>query len=252
MQPQKISHYTLEARCTKSQTNPNDQHTRHKTAWTQRANWLRDVSKIASGNQLLQQLIISVILILALLTPSFSSAQQEKERKTLILYHSLTGNTRACCEALQKELYADSIEIKDLVDRAGRWGFFKTAIASLVGRHTEIEPEHPDLSPYPSIILAAPVWTGRLSMAIRTLIDKNSFEGKKVIIFTTTNALEEEKYREKSKDLVRNAGGTVAGYYQVVAQEEVDGEKKARGIEAMVQDTRAFVPQIKEAFSLTE
>jgi len=198
------------------------------------------------------KLIIFFVLTALLLTPSFSSAQTEKEGDILILYHSLTGNTKACCEALQKELSADIIEIKDLKDRSGKWGFFKTAIGSLFGSHTTIEPENPDMSSYPFIILAAPIWTGKLSMATRTLIDKNSFEGKKVIIFTTTNAFEKEKYKEKSKDLVRKVGGDVVGYFQVVAMEEVDGEKVERGIEPMLKDTLTFVPEIKESFSLTD
>ena len=198
------------------------------------------------------KLIICLIVTVALLTPSFSSAQGGANGKVLILYSSLTGNTKACCEALQGELQADIMEIKDVKDRSGKWGFFKTAIGSLFGSHTKIEPENPDLSSYSSIIIGSPIWTGKLSMATRTLIDKNSFAGKKVIIFTTTNAFEKEKYKEKSKDLVRNAGGDVVGYYQVVAQEEVDGEKVDRGIERMLEDTLTFVPEIKAAFSLTD
>jgi len=198
------------------------------------------------------KLIICLIVTVALLTPSFSSAQGGANGKVLILYSSLTGNTKACCEALQGELQADIMEIKDVKDRSGKWGFFKTAIGSLFGSHTKIEPENPDLSSYSSIIIGSPIWTGKLSMATRTLIDKNSFEGKKVILFTTTNAFEKEKYKEKSKDLVRKAGGDVVGYYQVVAKEELDGEKVDRGIERMVEDTLSFVPEIKEAFSLMD
>ena len=201
---------------------------------------------------LAKKLIICLTLSALLLTPSFSSAQQGTGSDILILYYSLTGNTKACCEALQKELSADIIAIKDVKDRSGKWGFFKTAIGSLFGSHTKIEPENPDLSPYSSIIIGSPIWTGKLSMAARTVIDKNSFEGKKVIIFTTTNAFEKEKYKEKSKDLVRKAGGDVVGYYQVVAKEEVEGEKVDRGIERMVEDTLTFVPEIKQAFSLTD
>ncbi len=198
------------------------------------------------------KLIICLILTALLLTPPFSSAQQGTGKGILILYSSLTGNTKACCEALQKELQAELIEIKDVTDRSGKWGFFKTAIGSLFGSHTKIEPENPDLSSYSSIIIGSPIWTGKLSMATRTFIDKNSFAGKKIILFTTTNAFEKEKYKEKSKDLVRKAGGDVVGYYQVVAKEEVDGEKVDRGIERMVEDTLTFVPEIKEAFSLTD
>ena len=201
---------------------------------------------------LAKKLTICLSLTALLLTPSFSSAQEGTNGKVLILYSSLTGNTKACCEALQKELQADIMEIKDLNDRSGKWGFFKTAIGSLFGSHTKIEPENPDLSSYSSIIIGSPIWTGKLSMATRTLIDKNSFEGKKVILFTTTNAFEKEKYKEKSKDLVRKAGGDVVGYYQVVAKEELDGEKVDRGIERMVEDTLSFVPEIKEAFSLMD
>ena len=201
---------------------------------------------------LTKKLLICLTLSALLLTTSFSFAQQETGEDILILYYSLTGNTKACCEVLQKELAADLIEIKDLKNRSGKWGFFKTAIGSLFGSHTKIEPENPDMSSYPYIILGSPIWTGKLSMAIRTVIDKNSFEGKKVIIFTTTNAFEKEKYKEKSKDLVKKAGGEVVGYYQVVAMDEVEGEKVERGIEPMIKDTLTFVPEIKKAFSLMD
>ena len=192
--------------------------------------------------------LLTFVLFLTI-TP-YSSAQQGVEGKILILYHSLTGNTKACCEALQQALEADSIEIKDLVDRSGRWGFFRSAIGSLLGMHTDIEPEKPDLSPYPYIILGSPIWTGKLSMAMRTLIDKNSFEGKKVVIFTTTNAFEKEKHKEKSKNLVRKTGGNVVGYYQVLAKEEVNEDEKVdRPVEQIVEDALKFVPEIQKVFS---
>ena len=197
-------------------------------------------------------LITFISMYLTLVTVPFSHSTENTVGKTLILYYSLTGNTKASCEALQEALRADIVEIKDLVDRSGRWGFFKTAIGSLLGMHTKIEPENPDLSPYPNIILGSPIWTGKLSMAIRTLIDKNRFDGKKVIIFTTTNAFEEEKYKEKSKNLVRKSGGDVVGYYQVLAKEEVNGEKIDRTKEQIAEDVLTFVPEIKKIFSLAE
>ena len=197
---------------------------------------------------------ISIFLLLSffLLIPGLASTDEDPVKKTLIIYYSLTGNTKASCEALQEALGADIIEVKDLRKRSGKWGFFKTAFASLFGKHTKIEPEHPDLSQYSNIVLGSPIWTGKLSMAIRTLIDKNSFEDKKVVIFTTTNAFEKEKYKEKSRNLVRKVGGEVVGYYQVLAKEEVNGEKVDRTKEQIVEDTLIFVPDIKRSFSLTQ
>ena len=194
--------------------------------------------------------VVILIFALFLITTPYSFAQQGANGKILILYYSLTGNTKACCEALQQSLKADIIEIKDLSDRSGGWGFFKSAIGSLLGIHTDIEPEKPDLSPYSNIILGSPIWTGKLSMAIRTLIDNNKFNGKKVVIFTTTNAFEQEKYKEKSKNLVREAGGEVVGYYQILAKEVVSEEEKVdRPKEDIVKDALKLVPEIKKAFS---
>jgi len=165
------------------------------------------------------------------------------------MYYSLTGNTRAGCEALQQELDATIIEIKDLRKRSGKWGFFKTAFGSLFGRHTKIEPEKIDFTAYQNVILGSPIWTGKLSMAIRTVIDRNNFDGKKVIIYTTTNAYEKEKYKEKARKLVRKAGGDVVGYYQILAKKKINGKKIDRTKEQIIEDTLALVPEIKQLFS---
>jgi len=193
--------------------------------------------------------VVSFSLLFSIGSPSI--AEECTTEKTLILYYSLTGNTRAGCEALQKELDATIVEIKDLRKRSGKWGFFKTAIASLFGKHTKIEPEKLDLTGYQNVILGSPIWTGKLSMAIRTVIDRNRFDGKKLVIYTTTNAYEKEKYKEKSRKLVRKAGGDVVGYYQVLAKEEIDGEKIDRTKEQIIEDTIALVPEIKQLFAFT-
>jgi flavodoxin len=177
-------------------------------------------------------------------------AQESKAGKILILYYSRTGNTKLCCEALQKELGADMIEIKDLKNRSGGWGFFTGAVGSMFDFHTDIDPVKPDLSPYKNIIIASPIWTGTLSTAIRTLIDKNQFDGKNVLLFTTTNAAEKEKYIEKSKTRVAQRGAQVAGYCQVVVKKEVNGKKVDRPKQELIEDALKFVPEIKKAFSL--
>ncbi len=154
----------------------------------------------------------SLLIVLAVLSAPLSEAfsQENPVNKTLILYYSRTGNTRLCSETLQKALGADVLEIKDRKNRAGGWGFFTGAVGSLFNVHTTIEPAHPDLSAYRNIIIASPIWTGTLSTAIRTLIDDNRWDGRSVMLFTTTNAAEKEKYIEKSKARVAQRGAPVA------------------------------------------
>jgi flavodoxin len=196
----------------------------------------------------------ALLIVLAVLSAPVSEAfsQENPVNKTLILYYSRTGNTKLCCEALQKELGADMIEIKDLKNRSGGWGFFTGAVGSMFDVHTDIDPVKPDLSPYINIIIASPIWTGTLSTAIRTLIDKNQFGGKKVLLFTTTNAAEKEKYIEKSKARVAKNGAQVAGYYQVVVKKEVDKQKIDKSKEEIVADTLKYLPEIKKALSLPQ
>jgi len=194
----------------------------------------------------------ALLIVLAILSAPVSEAfsQENPANKTLILYYSRTGNTKLCCEALQKELGADMIEIKDLKNRSGGWGFFTGAVGSMFDVHTDLDPVKPDLSPYKNIIIASPIWTGTLSTAIRTLIDKNQFDGKKVLLFTTTNAAEKEKYIEKGKARVAQRGAQVAGYCQVVVKKEVAGKKVDRPKQEIIEDALKFVPEIKKAFSL--
>ena len=170
--------------------------------------------------------------------------------KILILYYSRTGNTRLCCEALQKELGADVLEIKDRKSRSGGWGFFTGAIGSMFNVHTDIEPAHPDLSGYRKIIIASPIWTGTLATAIRTLIDDNRWDDKNVVLFTTTNAAEKEKYIEKSKARVAQRGARVLGYCQVVVKNEVNGKRVDKPRQELIEAASRFVPEIKRAFSL--
>jgi flavodoxin len=191
---------------------------------------------------------IDVIALLLVCTSTLTVAQESSMDKILILYYSRTGNTKMCSEVLQKELGADLLEIKDLKNRDGGWGFFTGALGSMFNVHTNIDPLNPDLSPYKNIIIASPIWTGTLSTAIRTLIDKNRFDNKQVVMFTTTNAAEKEKYIEKSKARVTNNGAQVVGYYQVVVKREVDGKKVDKPKQEIIEDTLKFVPEIKKAF----
>ena len=195
-----------------------------------------------------------LMLVIAVLFFSMAPgyAQESAGDEILILYYSRTGNTRMACETLQKELNARLVEIKDLNDRSGSWGGLTGMLNTLFNMETGIEPEHPDFSGSSHIILASPLWAGKLTPAIRTLIALNSFEGKKVIIFTTGNAILDEKNQEKNKAGVTATGGQVVDYLQVAVQEKVNDKNVDRPKENVVEDVTRLVPEIQKAFSLTQ
>ena len=193
------------------------------------------------------ELIIVLIFAFVLFLLSYSFGKQETVGKTLIIYYSNTGNTKAACTALQKKIGADVIEIKDLKNNPGKLTMKTDKKLNLV-MDTDIDPKTVDISKYSSFILGSPIWMGTLSPAIRKFLSLNKFEGKKVAIFTTTNAHENEKMQEKNKNLVKQSGGKVIGYYQVLAMEEKDGKKVERSIEQIVEDALKFIPEIQKTF----
>ena len=179
----------------------------------------------------LKAVVVFTILTLTI----FSSVQSYAAEKTLIIYFSETGNTKAVCEALQKALAADIIEVKN---------------ASLEkpkkGELPAIEPKLIDLTKYSSIILGSPIWAAQVAPVIKAVLKNNDFKGKKVTLFTTANVSIPEEFRGKSKALVQQAGGTVAGYYEVIAVDSVDKKAVPRRKEHIVAEALKLVPELQK------
>jgi flavodoxin len=190
-------------------------------------------------------LFLSAVFVFASLAPA--RAQEPAAGKTLLLYYSKTGNTKAACEALQKALGTDIQEIKDLNSRDTKLGGIGGMLKTLLGMHTAIEPKKVDLAPYTTVIISAPVWAAKFGLAMRTFVETSRFDGKNVIIFITSDSFIEDKYQEKHRQLVKDSGGTVTGYFQVQATDLVNGEKVPRSKDKIVQETLKLVPDMQKA-----
>ena len=175
------------------------------------------------------------ILVAILTLTLFSSAQSNAEQKTLIIYFSQTGNTKAVCEALQKGLGADIIEVKNASQDKPKKGELPA-----------IAPKSIDLTKYSSIILGSPIWAAQIAPAIKAVLKNNDFKGKKVALFTTTNVAIPEEFRGKSKALVQQAGGTVVGYYEVIVADTVEKKAVPRKKEQIVADALKLLPELQK------
>lgn len=182
---------------------------------------------------------------------SGSAAANQDDNKTLILYYSRSGNTRAACEAMRKELGADMIEIKDRNSRGPGFGIIAGMLKTILNMQTDIEPDKVDMAPYRTVVIAAPIWAAKFGLAMRSFVERNRFDGKRVIIFITADVFIEDKYQAKHKALVEKSGGTVAGYFQVQATDLVDGEKKPRSRDMIVTETLKLVPDMQQAIAGT-
>lgn len=190
--------------------------------------------------------VAAIITGCLLVSSGVCSAEDESSlEKTLILYYSRTGNTKAACEALQKELGADIQEIKDLNSRDKGFGMIAGMVKTILGMQTDIEPETVDFDPYGTLIISAPIWASKFGLAMRTFVERSSFQDKRVVIFITADSFVEEKYQQQHTALIEESGGQVIGHFQVQATDLADGEKVPRTKEKIIEETLTLVPDIK-------
>jgi hypothetical protein len=175
------------------------------------------------------------VLLTAVCTASLSAETlKPAQGKTVVVYFSQTGNTRTACEVLAKELSADIFELK--IDKP----------PAAKGQLPEIEPARIDLAPYSSVIVASPIWAANLVPAVRAFFINNPLSGRKAVLLTTTNVAMPEELLHKHKQLVADAGGNLAGYYQVAVQEKKDGKDIARSQADIQKDATSIAGEIRE------
>lgn len=107
--------------------------------------------------------------------------------KSLVLYYSQTGTTKAVAEELQRQLGADiaSIEAEAAYD-----GDFGATIARCQEEMKSdslpaLKPLQVDLAKYDTLYLGYPVWFGTYARPMLAWIKQNSLEGKVIVPFCT-------------------------------------------------------------------
>ena len=99
--------------------------------------------------------------------------------KILIVYYSLTGNTRLMADIIRQTLNLDEtamLEIKPVKDfAAGKfstymWGGFQAKMSST----PELQPYDLDVGQYDLIFLGTPVWAWTLAPPVRSFVEKEA------------------------------------------------------------------------------
>ncbi len=105
--------------------------------------------------------------------------------KTLVVYYTRTGTTRAVAETVAAELGADLEEIVDLKKREGKIGWLSGGRDAMRKKQTEIVPTTKAPCDYDLIVLGTPIWAWAPTPALRTYVARNALEGKRVAVFYT-------------------------------------------------------------------
>lgn len=132
----------------------------------------------------------TIKLILAVAIAAITAAccgPKKEETKTLVLYYSLTGNTKMVAEEFANRLGADIEEIVcvDPYDTNFMACIERCKKEREVGTVTEINTVNADLSKYDVIFIGYPVWFGTYAPPIATFLANNDLSGKTIVPFCT-------------------------------------------------------------------
>ena len=105
--------------------------------------------------------------------------------KTLIVYYSLTGNTRLICEALKKNMSADIQRLREQRQYNRISAYVTGLAAALSGSGRAILPLEEDVSAYDRIVIAAPVWAAHLAPPVVTFLRCYDLRNKPVYVLLT-------------------------------------------------------------------
>jgi len=152
--------------------------------------------------------------------------------KNLVVYYSRTGTTKKVANSIAKELKCDIEEIYDLKNRDGAIGYLSAGKDATLKKLTEIKDIKNDPNKYDLIIIGTPIWSWTMASAIRTYMNVNKTNFKKVAFFCTMGGGKgktfehmEELCNKKPKALLELTTKEVKGNYLFKVREFVDDLK---------------------------
>ncbi|MFW9819188.1 MAG: flavodoxin family protein [Candidatus Thorarchaeota archaeon] len=105
--------------------------------------------------------------------------------KILVVYYSLTGNTKYIAETIAESINADILKLKPVkeLNAEGGMKYFWGGFQSTMKQRPKLEPI--DINPldYDLIFIGSPVWAWRQSPPINSFLNKFDLSGKKLALW---------------------------------------------------------------------
>ncbi len=130
--------------------------------------------------------------------------------KTLIIYFSLTGNTKRICNALQKNMDA---ELEALRPQRRYCALGARTLGVFAASHRMERPIYPlkeDVSAFDRIVLATPVWAGHLPPPVVTFLRCYDLRNKPVYLLLTHSG-NPGQVQQIALEEVRHSEGILSG-----------------------------------------
>lgn len=151
-------------------------------------------------------------------------ASTGKVSKPIVVYYSRTGKTRTVANTLKEQLSGEIEEIQSTKDREGFLGLLTCVLDSIFDRDDTIEPFSKDLSAYNPVIIASPIWIGKLSSPAREFMKQANLEDKDVYIFLTYNGSLTEEKTKSLEEKITSQGIELKDLYKTITKEKTEAD----------------------------
>lgn len=125
--------------------------------------------------------------------------------KTVIVYYSMSGNTKYVADIIAKKIDADIIRIEPVkaYPDQGAKKFIWGGKSAVMGEKPALQSYEFSAEKYDRIILGTPVWAGTFAPPIRSFLKENpDIHGKRIAVFTCFSGGGADKAIEKMKKYI--------------------------------------------------
>lgn len=117
---------------------------------------------------------------------AFAKREDVKNKgKVLVVYYSLSGNTKKIAEKIKNLTNGDIYEIRPKEKINSLYAYTKTTQQLKNKNYPETEKDYPDFAQYDYIFVGAPVWMYTMATPLFSFLQSADFKGKKVVPFST-------------------------------------------------------------------
>lgn len=147
--------------------------------------------------------------------------------KNLIIYYSKTGNTEIIAQEISNAVNGELKKIELIKDISFGWAGF----TSLLGLKGKIKTIDFNVKDYDNIFIGFPVWAGKSSTPINSLLDMIDFKGKNVFVFITQadNKTPNSVYESISTRVKAKGGNVIDRFFIQTDMKNPITSKQAKG-----------------------
>ena len=166
----------------------------------------------------MKNIIISIFCLSLFGQTIIYSKEIKQSMKTLVIYYSLTGHTKAVAVELALKLNADLRKIENMATlKIGPWLFITGGFASVFNKQWKIKPVDLNLANYDRIFIGSPVWAGKSVPTVNTFLANTDFTGKSVIPFVTMGGPNGKSAIKNLSKKISEKGGKIVSSFSVRA-----------------------------------